>query len=486
MLRRVPLALALACAAGAALRFATLDVQSLWYDEAVTAHLLRMDLPGLLRAIPASESSPPLYYVVAWLWTHVFGTGEVGLRSLSALLGTATIPVVWLLGRRLGGDRAALAGAALAACNPLLVWFSQESRAYALLGLLAALSALLWLRALDAPADARRTLLWGAVAALALATHYYAIFLVAPMMLWLLARAPTARSRLAVVAPPVAAALALAPLALAQRSNDTARFIGETSLTTRVAQIPKQFLVGYDAPRETLLTILLAAALLVGVAGLAALLAGRVRCAARERAAALCLTSVTTGALALAVITALGGEDHLLTRNVLFALPIATAIIGAGLAAAFRRAALAAGGAACLLSVVAIAGVAHYPRMQRDDWRDAAAALGKGPPGRIVVAPGTAQIALGYYVDGLAPAPAGPHPVSAIDYLDLPERRPGALATPRPGQTPAPIAGFAITGRSDAKTFSVVHLRAPAAQPVDPATLTVGLDGGPAVVLVTP
>jgi uncharacterized membrane protein len=71
----------LVCVGGAALRFATLDVQSLWYDEAVTAQLLRMDLSGLLHAIGDSESSPPLYYVLAWLWTHVFGTGEVGLRS---------------------------------------------------------------------------------------------------------------------------------------------------------------------------------------------------------------------------------------------------------------------------------------------------------------------------------------------------------------------------------------------------------------------
>ena len=60
-------------AAGAVLRFVTLDSQSLWYDEAVTAQLLQMDFGAMLRAIPDSESTPPLYYVLAWLWTHVFG-----------------------------------------------------------------------------------------------------------------------------------------------------------------------------------------------------------------------------------------------------------------------------------------------------------------------------------------------------------------------------------------------------------------------------
>ncbi|MDQ3722555.1 MAG: hypothetical protein M3376_05690, partial [Actinomycetota bacterium] len=80
-------ALGLVLAVGAALRFATLDGQSLWLDEAVTARLLRLDLGALWQAIPDSESTPPLYYVLAWLWTQVFGTGEVGMRSLSALFG---------------------------------------------------------------------------------------------------------------------------------------------------------------------------------------------------------------------------------------------------------------------------------------------------------------------------------------------------------------------------------------------------------------
>ncbi|HEV2059423.1 MAG TPA: glycosyltransferase family 39 protein, partial [Solirubrobacteraceae bacterium] len=234
-------ALALALLAGAVLRFATLDAQSLWYDEAVTAQLLQMDLRGMLGAIPDSESTPPLYYVLAWLWTQLFGTGEAGMRSLSALLGTATIAVAWALGRRLGGTRAGLAGAALVAFNPLLVWFSQEARAYSLLALLGALSALLWLRALEddgvgpgspdprRPEDDRtpnpptlgrhhtRLLAWGAVAALALATHYYAIFLVAPQGLWLALRAPGLRERATALSLPLAAGAALVPLALHQR-----------------------------------------------------------------------------------------------------------------------------------------------------------------------------------------------------------------------------------------------------------------------------
>src|SRR5215218_3444000 len=97
-MRRLLIALTVA---GAALRFGTIDLQSFWFDESVTARLVRDDLFGMLDRIPGGESTPPLYYVVAWLWTKPFGTGEIGLRSLSALAGTATVPVAYAAAARL-------------------------------------------------------------------------------------------------------------------------------------------------------------------------------------------------------------------------------------------------------------------------------------------------------------------------------------------------------------------------------------------------
>src|SRR5437763_6566136 len=160
-------------ATGAALRFATLETQSFWIDEGYTVHLLRGSLSGLVHGIPRTEETPPLYYALAWLWTRPFGTAEAGVRSLSALFGTATIPVAYLLARRLASQRAGLVAAALTAFNPLLVWYSQEARAYALLVLLSGLSILLFLRALDS--GSRRTLVqWAIVSALTLTPHYFA------------------------------------------------------------------------------------------------------------------------------------------------------------------------------------------------------------------------------------------------------------------------------------------------------------------------
>jgi 4-amino-4-deoxy-L-arabinose transferase-like glycosyltransferase len=506
-------ALGLVVVAGAALRFATLDAQSLWYDEAVTARLLGMDLGAMLRAIPDSESTPPLYYVLAWLWTHVAGTGEVGLRSFSALLGTVTIAVVWALGRRIGGDRAGLAAAALVAVNPMLVWFSQEARAYALLALLGALAALLWLRALEdwdfvlrssaqapvvASAEASppptfgrrytRMLAWGAVAALMLATHYYAAFLVAPQALWLALRAPGWPERVAALALPAVAAAALAPLAFGQRENDTAAFITGSDLLTRLAQLPKQFLVGYDAPLEVLFVAITALAFLAGAAGLAALRSGRIDASPRERSETASLTALCAVALLLAVLAAIAGEDHLITRNVLFVLPVVCALVGAGLAVAARwlpgPAAALALGAACAAGVITVAGVARDADLQRDDWRAAVEALGPiNEPRLIIATPGSALETLRYYLPGIQAVTAPAVTTAEIDYIGLPVRLPGERPEPpRPAQPGAPVAGYTLAGRTDGDTYTVLRwtTQAPAPAPIVPYP---GLDGEPAAIL---
>src|SRR6478735_861048 len=99
-------------ALGAALRFATLGLQAYHHDEIVTAsRVLRVGFGHAMDAVGFSESAPPLYYALAWIWTQVTGTGPWGLRSLSALAGVLTIPVAYLIGRELRDRRAGLLSA---------------------------------------------------------------------------------------------------------------------------------------------------------------------------------------------------------------------------------------------------------------------------------------------------------------------------------------------------------------------------------------
>src|SRR3954452_187353 len=115
--------------------------------------------------------------------------------------------------------RAGLVAALLVAVNPLLVWYSQEARAYSLFVLATALSFWLFARAHARP-TMQRLVAWGLVSALALCTHYFAVFVVAAEALLLLAmrRAPL-RRRLAGVGIVVAAAGALAGLAWTQHTH---------------------------------------------------------------------------------------------------------------------------------------------------------------------------------------------------------------------------------------------------------------------------
>ena len=175
-------------AAAVIVRFATLGHQSYDHDEAVTAwRVLRGGLGGTLNAVANSERSPPLYYLLAWVWAQLFGTGEVGLRSLSAVIGVLTVPAAYLAARELASGRAGLIAAALVAFNPYLVWYSQEARSYALLVLFVAWGLYFFARCLKDPS--RRNLgLWAAASALALCSHYFAAFPVAAEGLWLVVR----------------------------------------------------------------------------------------------------------------------------------------------------------------------------------------------------------------------------------------------------------------------------------------------------------
>ena len=117
----------------AVLRFATITDQSYWLDESQAAHELHLSFGAMLGAWNANEWNPPLYFVLAWPWAKLFGTGEAGLRSFSALIGVAVVPITYLCGRELVSRRAGLVAAAFAAVNPFMIWYSQEAREYMLL-----------------------------------------------------------------------------------------------------------------------------------------------------------------------------------------------------------------------------------------------------------------------------------------------------------------------------------------------------------------
>ena len=452
----------------AAVRVPTLAEQSFWLDEAYTERLVRMSFGGMLHAIPISESTPPLYYVLAWGWTHLFGYSEFGIRSLSALAGILIVPVVYATALRLADRKAALIAGALVALSPLLIWYSQEARAYGLATLLSSVSLMCLVGFLDT--GGRGWLVCFAVSsALGLATHYFVGFVVAPELAWLLWRRRRDRRVVVAAAVVTAVAAALVPLALAQRGTGHADYISVGSLTTRVLQIPKQFLTGYASPSQLISSVV--AALLAGSGALVVLIRAR----SRPDQRALIPMAVGVACVLFPIGLALVGVDFVDTRNLLPALPpllIAVSIGFAALTSTRLAITLASSLAAVFILVVAL--VDTNPRYQRDNWRGASEALGRyRQPRAIVVAGGSQGIPVEVYQANLRPL--GRAAVTELDVLAIPPRLSGGgLGTPpRPQGAVAVPAGFRLTRADYASTFTV--LRYTASKPV--SVTAAGLDG---------
>ncbi len=407
------LALGALIGVAAALRFAEIGHQSFWYDEGFTAVLVHHSPGQMLALLPKTELTPPLYYCLLWVWAHIFGYGETGLRSLSALAGVATVPAIYAAGAKLISARAGLVAAALAACNPLLIWYSQEARSYAVFFLLVTLSLLAFAHARSPRPRSRALVAWALAAGLTLATHYFGVLVVLPEAAWLLWIHRRDRRILVAVAAVGAVGLALMPLALTQRSN--AIWIARFPFDLRLSQIGPQLLLGTGAPARGVLKVVGAAAVL-----LAAVLLAR-RADASERRG-----SLIAGALAasgfLLCLALVPVADELITRNVMVVLIPLIVLIAGGLGAR-RAGALGLIGAAalCTIGVVAAIGVAVDWRYQRPDWRALAATLDSGPPaamGRAILLenyPG--RIPLELYLPGLRfiGGPAG----TSVNELDV-------------------------------------------------------------------
>ncbi len=129
---------------GMGLRFYRLDAQSLWYDEGISARLSEGPLRHILESV-AQDIHPPLYYVLLHGWAALTGRSVFALRALSALAGVLLIAATGAMAARLFGRRAGALAMLLMAIHPLAVYYAQEARMYALLGLWAALHSLFWL-----------------------------------------------------------------------------------------------------------------------------------------------------------------------------------------------------------------------------------------------------------------------------------------------------------------------------------------------------
>lgn len=135
------------------LRLINLGGRTLWYDEAFAVLFAEKGLDAMREGTltsadgAAADVHPLLYYGLLHGWMRVAGQSVVAVRFLSVLFGVLTVAFVYRLSRDWFGEQTARAAALIAALAPFHVQYSQETRMYALLGLVLAMTSWTYWRA---------------------------------------------------------------------------------------------------------------------------------------------------------------------------------------------------------------------------------------------------------------------------------------------------------------------------------------------------
>jgi len=350
------------------------------------------------------------------------------------------VPVAWAIGRELTGRRAtAIAAAALVAVNPLLVWYSQEARAYALFALLAAVAMLCFLRALRRPSPGRMAA-FALSGSLALLSHYFAVFLLIPMVIWLSWDRARRRMALPAVGVLMLVGVALLPLISAQGGHGT-QWIGEWALSSRLQAILQYYLTDYyGASLGHGIELLVALPILAGIGfGL-----WRVLTPPEEHGALIAL-AIAAGGILIPIALVAVGADYLAPRNLVAAMIPLTALIAVvTVANRTGRVGLALAGLIALGFLAITIDIDLSPRLQRGDWRGLAhviasasspsSTLAEGAPTRVITTVELGAAPLEYYLPPLHNLPRGTTvTVGEIDETGYLPLRPGAGLPPAPG-----------------------------------------------------
>lgn len=118
---------------GGFLRLLLLGTKGLWLDETFSIWLASQSIPEMLQWIVKIDQHPPLYYLVLHYWIAFHGNTAYDVRLLSVVFGAGTIPVIYLIGKRMSGTVMGVAAAVILAFSPFHIYFAQETRMYTLL-----------------------------------------------------------------------------------------------------------------------------------------------------------------------------------------------------------------------------------------------------------------------------------------------------------------------------------------------------------------
>ncbi len=289
-------------------------------DETLALFIGRKSITGLLSTVLDQRGGAPLHFVLAWIVAHA-GGGLVGLRLVSAIFATATIPVVALLGARIAGRATALGATVICSASWMLLFHGVYGRMYSLFLFTSALSFLALLHASEKRTP-RACALWVVAVLFCIAAHPYGALVLATQGVYVL----VTRVPVRVVVPAFATVAIVAipfwrtDLVLAGRfdvgvAQGSSTLDSVSSIASYLEIVASDFTAGY-APVITVVLLLA----LVGFISL-------VRRKPRGAALAAAVVVIPLAALILAKL----GSAAPMSRHLIFILPFFALVISEGL-----------------------------------------------------------------------------------------------------------------------------------------------------------
>jgi len=373
---------------GLALRLISLN-QSLWLDEATSALVVRnFNFAEIITKFSPGDFHPPLYYLLLKIWAGLFGTGEVGLRSLSVVIGVATVYLVYKISK---SKLAAL----LLATSGLHIYYSQEARMYALATFLVCLSVFSFMKIVKQGRSGDWWKFSGIITLTAIA-DYLPIFILPVFWLYAAIKRKKLNWWKKFIASHIILVIVMiiwSPILIRQLSSGLNVFatspswwqiLGTASLKNLLL-IPIKFILGRISIDNKLLYGLISITLCTIYFGLMFL-------ARSLKIAWLWLLVPIVGAVALAFKVSVLSYFRLL-----FVLPAFYLLVAAGITKLKGRWQKVALGLVLLVNLSSSIAYLFNPRFHREDWRSVAKALGSSP---IVFPANSQKEALTYYGKG--------------------------------------------------------------------------------------
>ncbi len=114
---------------GLVTRFSGISYQSLWIDEGATYFYSQYTWDQFMGD---PEPNSPAYYMMQGLIFDLLGTNEFAMRCISAITGALTVPLVYILCRKIvGNGYVPMLAAAITLISPIMIEYGQEGRGYA-------------------------------------------------------------------------------------------------------------------------------------------------------------------------------------------------------------------------------------------------------------------------------------------------------------------------------------------------------------------